>query len=142
MILALKTSDKISELYLLSINNENKESKDFTILKEKKWQAERELAKTLLNEIEQLLDGKSFKELKGLIVFSGAGSFTGLRIGITTMNSISYSEEIPIIGISGENWLKDGIKKLMNGKNDKIVIPNYGAEPNITKPKTTKKRTP
>jgi hypothetical protein len=74
-------------------------------------------------------------ELSGLIVFTGPGSFTGLRIGVTTLNAIAYAEDISVVGVGGENWLEKGVKRLQNGENDKIVTPNYGAEPNISKPK-------
>jgi tRNA threonylcarbamoyladenosine biosynthesis protein TsaB len=99
---------------------------------QKKWQAGRELGRGLLGEIEQLLQARS---LQGLVVFTGPGSFTGLRIGIATMNAIAYAESIPIVGASGENWLSDGLKRLKNHQNDKIVTPNYGRQPNITKSK-------
>jgi universal bacterial protein YeaZ len=127
MILALKTSDEITEIYLL--DNTGSKTK---ILKEKKLQVGRELGKILLAEIEQMLDGLSLREITGLIVFSGPGSFTGLRIGITTMNTIAYANQIPIVGVGGNDWLKTGINRLKNSENDKIITPKYGAEPNIT----------
>lgn len=130
MILALKTANETSEIYLIS--SAPAISAELIIIKEEKWQAGRELGRTLLGKIEQFLSEKSFNKITGLIVFSGPGSFTGLRIGITTMNTIAYSENIPIVGVSGETWLKNGTKRLKNNENDKIVIPDYGAEPNIT----------
>jgi tRNA threonylcarbamoyladenosine biosynthesis protein TsaB len=79
--------------------------------------------------------GLQASSLQGLVVFTGPGSFTGLRIGISTMNAMAYAQNIPIVGVGGENWLLDGIKRLKNHENDKIVTPNYGREPNITKSK-------
>jgi tRNA threonylcarbamoyladenosine biosynthesis protein TsaB len=131
MILALNTSDKVIEIYLL---NEPTATKTVFAAKEKKWQAGRELGRTLMSEIEQLLQGQPLQEI---VVFTGPGSFTGLRIGITTMNAIAYAEDVPIVGMDGEKWLENGVKRLQNGKNDKIVTPNYGAEPNISKPRSS-----
>lgn len=125
MILAIKTNADPSEVYLLDDNGE--------IMKEKIWPAGRTLARDLLSEIEKLVG--DFNNLTGLIVFRGPGSFTGLRIGITTVNALAYSQNIPVVGTNGDNWRAAGIKRLRNGENDRIVLPEYGAAPNITKPK-------
>ena len=45
---------------------------------------------------ESQLDGK----IKKLIVCTGPGSYTSLRVGIAFMYGISYSKKIPLIGIS------------------------------------------
>lgn len=126
MILAIKTAGDPAEIYLLNDAGE--------VVAEKIWDAERTLAKNLLGEIEKLLGGK-FDELSGLIVFTGPGSFTGLRIGITTANTIAYAQNIPIVGANSGDWRADGLEKLQQGENDRIVLPEYGAEANITKPK-------
>jgi tRNA threonylcarbamoyladenosine biosynthesis protein TsaB len=131
MILALKTNQDPTEIYILDDTG--------TVVTEKKWDTGRTLAKNLLGEIEQLLARteliKRWEDLTGVIVFRGPGSFTGLRIGITTANALSYAREIPIVGTTGNNWLADGLKKLTAGENDKIVTPEYGAPPHITQPK-------
>ena len=85
------------------------------------------------NKFAQSDKDEIFANVSSLIVFKGPGSFTGLRIGITVANAIAYAQNIPIVGTTGENWRGDGLKKLSGGKNDKIVMPEYGAEPNITK---------
>jgi len=126
MILALKTNADPTKVYLLTPDSE--------VVREKKWNAERTLAKNLLNELSKLLDG-DFKQLTGLAVFQGPGSFTGLRIGITVANTIAYAEDLPIVGTQGDNWLVQGIKRLAQGENDKTVVPFYGGEANISKPK-------
>ncbi|MCL1876536.1 tRNA (adenosine(37)-N6)-threonylcarbamoyltransferase complex dimerization subunit type 1 TsaB [Candidatus Saccharibacteria bacterium] len=129
MILALKTAGDLVEMYLLDASG--------AVLDQKIWHAERRLAHDLLGEIEKIIG--DFKKLSGIIVFSGPGSFTGLRIGITTANAIAYSEQIPIIGASGEDWILSGLKKLLDGQDDKIVLPEYGGQPTITKPKNVVK---
>jgi hypothetical protein len=50
------------------------------------------------------------------------------------MNTFADSLEIPIVGSEGENWQQDALKRLNNGANDRVVIPEYGGSPNITKP--------
>lgn len=101
------------------------------------WEANRDLAKGLLGYIQTQLEaqGKSWKDLTGLGVFKGPGSFTGLRIGITVLNTVSYSEKIPIVGEAGENWQDRSIQRLLSGESDKVVLPEYGGEANITQPR-------
>ena len=80
-------------------------------------------------------DDRIFADLEGLLVFRGPGSFTGLRIGITVMNTIAYGQNIPIVGTNGDDWLDDGVSYLQNEENHQVVLPEYGAEARITKPK-------
>lgn len=126
MILAVRSDKPEAEIYLL--NN------DGTLLRKKIWDAGRTLAKNLLGELDELVNG-DFDQLTGLIAYKGPGSFTGLRIGITTQNAIAYGKELSIVGAAGDNWLSNGVKRLQNNENDKIVLPDYGAAPHITKPK-------
>jgi len=101
------------------------------------WEANRDLAKGLLKYLQSQLEGqgKTWKSLTGLGVFKGPGSFTGLRIGITVLNTVSYSEGIPIVGETGESWQKNAVERLLAGESDKIVLPEYGGEANITQPR-------
>jgi tRNA threonylcarbamoyl adenosine modification protein YeaZ len=126
MYLALNTAADNTEIYVVSRTAE--------VINSKIWPAGRTLAKTLLGEISQLIGGK-FDKLDGLMVFTGPGSFTGLRIGISTINAIAYAQNIPVVGVGDKNWLKTGVKKLAKGQNDRLVFPNYGAPAHITKPK-------
>jgi len=101
------------------------------------WEANRELAKGILSYLQAHLEknGKSWKDISGIVGFQGPGSFTGLRIGLTVLNTIANSEHISIVGAMGEQWQKDGLRRLEAGENDKIVLPEYGGEANITKPR-------
>lgn len=112
----------------------------------KSIEAPRQQSEKLLLNIERLLKNNkaSLKKLNGVIVITGPGSFTSLRIGLASANTLGYVLNIPVIGISlkelkRENDLlemvKKGIKKLKKQKSFKIVLPYYGQEPNITKPK-------
>ena len=87
--------------------------------------------------IKKLIEESDLKlnDLGAIVCFSGPGSFTGLRIGISTANALAYGLSIPIIGSKGDSWIADGIKEIMVNKNDQMIIPDYGAPVHITKPK-------
>lgn len=101
------------------------------------WPAGRQLSATLLAKIEELLgrNHKTWDDLSGIVTYEGPGSFTGLRIGITVANTAAFILNIPIVGATSDNWLEQGIKQLTSDHFVDIVMPEYGAEANITKPK-------
>ncbi len=101
------------------------------------WEAGRELAKGILGFLEQEISfqEKSWSDVTGLVVYQGPGSFTGLRIGITVFNTLAFTNKWPIVGVTGEDWRAKGISRLDANENDEIVLPEYGGEANITKPR-------
>ncbi|TAK89212.1 tRNA (adenosine(37)-N6)-threonylcarbamoyltransferase complex dimerization subunit type 1 TsaB [Patescibacteria group bacterium] len=129
MYLALRTDSEITKMYLLNDSGEE--------IKQEEWLSERRLADELLGRLEGFLKSanQTWDDVTGLVVFLGPGSFTGLRIGITVMNTIAFTKHIPIAGTKHDDWLVDGASQLANGEDDKQCVPFYGAEPNITKPK-------
>lgn len=129
MILALKTDQPEAELFLL-----NQESK---IIAHYHWLAGRSLADTLITKIDQFLVSQKLgkDDLVGLVVFTGSGSFTGLRIGATVVNALAYNLKLPVVKASGDDWLKAVAQKLELTQIGDFVVPDYDGEPNITKPK-------
>ncbi len=101
------------------------------------WQADRELAKKLLGYLDEQLrkNGKTWQDISAVGAFQGPGSFTGLRIGLTVLNTLADSESIPIVGATGDDWQAQALKRLNAGENDKIILPFYGSDANITKPR-------
>ena len=127
MILMLDTSSSLCRAYLIGES----------ISYEAEWEAGRGLAKGLLGFLAETLSSqhKSWADVSGLGVMRGPGSFTGLRIGITVMNTLADANNIPIVGAMGEDWIQDARGRLNRGENDKIVLPEYGGEANITAPR-------
>lgn len=127
MILLLDTSTPICKVSLISDTSRFDDE----------WQADRGLAKGLLKYLHTSLKhvNASWRDVTAIGVFEGPGSFTGLRIGITILNTIAGSEHIPIVGGRGESWQTDVLDALQSGKNDKIVMPVYGSEAHITAPR-------
>ncbi|MDO4611985.1 MAG: tRNA (adenosine(37)-N6)-threonylcarbamoyltransferase complex dimerization subunit type 1 TsaB [Candidatus Saccharibacteria bacterium] len=87
------------------------------------WESGRDLAENLLKFIKDKLaeNGKTWTDLTEITFMSGPGSFTGLRIGATVVNTLASELKIP----------------LKNHKNEtvKIILPEYGRGANISTPK-------
>lgn len=129
MILAIKTNVPLAELTVLDMAGKGSASLQ--------WQADRELSNTIFYKLDEVLRKAAigFKNLKGIIVFEGPGSFTGLRIGITLSNSLAYALDIPVAGAGEDDWQKKALVRLKQEPDKRIVVPVYGGEANITKPK-------
>jgi tRNA threonylcarbamoyladenosine biosynthesis protein TsaB len=127
MILLLDTSTPVCKLTFIDDNDRY----------EKEWEAGRELAKGLLGFLLTELESKdkTWQDLTGIGVFQGPGSFTGLRIGMTVLNTSANSLAIPIVGSTDDDWQQDALHRLQDGENDKLVLPYYGSAANITKPR-------
>ena len=82
-----------------------------------------ELAEKLLKFIHDKLteNHKIWQDITEIQFMSGPGSFTGLRIGASIVNTLAHELNIP---------LKDH-----HNKTHKIIIPTYGRPANISKPK-------
>jgi tRNA threonylcarbamoyladenosine biosynthesis protein TsaB len=126
LILTIRTDNPKAELGLFE---------DDKKISYETWHAHRQLAETIHNKITELLQGRTLSQLDGVVCFEGPGSFTGLRIGLTVGNALAYAREIPIVATNGEDWQKFGIAKLLDGENQKIVVPDYGAPVHITQQK-------
>ena len=98
-----------------------------TILKldnrEYKYAFKNDLAEKLLEFIKDKLkeNHSTWQDITEITFMSGPGSFTGLRIGASIVNTLAHELKIP---------LKDH-----HGKTHKIIIPEYGRPANISKPR-------
>lgn len=128
MILALRTDKPLAELYLYEKDKQ---------VAQLQWEAHRQLTDTIHIKIEELLKGVggSWKDISGIVVFKGPGSFTGLRIGISVANTIAYAQSIPIVSTKTDEWLELGLAAISEGKDEKVALPEYGGAINITTPK-------
>ena len=63
-------------------------------------------AKHLLPFVEEALKqgGCTVKDLDGVAVSVGPGSYTGLRIGVSTAKGIAYTAGIPVMAIGSARW--------------------------------------
>jgi len=102
LILGIDTSTLVGSVGLL---NDNAVLGEFT-LNIKRTHSERLLPAldTLLRET-----GVSLAEIDLISVAQGPGSFTGLRIGVTTANSLAQAAEKNIIGVTSLEVLADNL---------------------------------
>ena len=130
MILALKTDGPTTLIWLIEPGRKVSAP---TLT----WESGRNLADEILVRLSQVLDAahRSTLELSGILIFSGPGSFTSLRIGHTVANALADSLQIPVVGSRGEGWLVDGLVVIETATAGTPALPFYGAEANITKPK-------
>jgi tRNA threonylcarbamoyladenosine biosynthesis protein TsaB len=129
MIFALEAASPITRMWFIEGDN---------IPEPIIWESGRNLADELLGRIISELKqrGTKLSDVTGIIIFSGPGSFTSLRISHTVVNTLADSLHIPVIGQKGDDWLAQGLKLLSDTKIGTPALPFYGAEANITKPRS------
>jgi len=82
-----------------------------------------DLAEKLLGFIRDKLteNGKTWQDISEITFMSGPGSFTGLRIGASIVNTLASELDIPLYD--------------HKGKKHQIILPVYDRPANISKPK-------
>jgi tRNA threonylcarbamoyladenosine biosynthesis protein TsaB len=93
LILGIDTSSDICSVGL---------SKDKEFIGEINIKLKRRHSERLLPIIKRLLfeTGKNLNDLDGIVVTNGPGSFTGLRIGLSTVQAFKMALDIPVYSIS------------------------------------------
>ncbi|MBQ2695419.1 tRNA (adenosine(37)-N6)-threonylcarbamoyltransferase complex dimerization subunit type 1 TsaB [Candidatus Saccharibacteria bacterium] len=88
-----------------------------------KWDSGRDLAEGLLKFIQDKLseNNTTWTDITKITFMSGPGSFTGLRIGASVVNTLAHELKIPLYD--------------HHGQKHQIIIPNYGRPANISNPK-------
>jgi tRNA threonylcarbamoyl adenosine modification protein YeaZ len=92
MYLAIDTSSETTGLALI---------RDGQILAGTTWHCDRNHTVELLPHLEEMLKktALNIKDIKGIIVARGPGSFNGLRVGLGTAKGLAFSLNVPIVGI-------------------------------------------
>ena len=88
-------------------------------------------AKHLLPFVDEVLKqaGVSMTEINGVAVSIGPGSYTGLRIGVSTAKGIAYTAGIPVMAVSTLESIAQGAKTLWSGTSTETmqIIPMIDA---------------
>lgn len=114
----------------LSINTTGKEV-EITLLANGRtdsirWDGIGNLCETLLLKVQELLKRNlaDKRKISKIVVSTGPGSYTGLRIGVTVANFVAFCLDVPVV----EAGTEDAATKFKAP-----LIPEYGNIPFITK---------
>jgi tRNA threonylcarbamoyladenosine biosynthesis protein TsaB len=94
LLLALDTATRTPVLALGKIDGD--------VLAERRWESRHRHGEQLLEELSALLAEveRTPRDIRGVAVGVGPGSFTGLRIGLATAKVLAHSLGVPLIGVS------------------------------------------
>lgn len=132
-ILAVDTSASVASVAVIE---------DGTILGEYSINNKKTHSQKLLPMIDELLKNLELKvgDIDYFAASSGPGSFTGLRIGITTIKSLAYSVNKQVIAVPTLDALANNITSsdalicpIMDARNSQVYTALYSVENGITK---------
>jgi tRNA threonylcarbamoyladenosine biosynthesis protein TsaB len=75
---------------------------DGTLVVERRWVAGYRHGEELLTQIDAMLTaaGVALAGLSGIVVGTGPGAFTGLRVGLATAKGLAHGLRVPIAGVA------------------------------------------
>jgi len=99
LILSLDTTTKAASCAV---------ARDGVVLNEERIDPARQIALQLPGALRDILDlsAIALEEIDAFAAATGPGSFTGLRIGIATMQGLAFGQRRPLIGVSGLTALR------------------------------------
>jgi tRNA threonylcarbamoyladenosine biosynthesis protein TsaB len=81
-------------------------------------------------------------DIDAVVVSAGPGSYTGLRIGMSTAKGICYAKNLPLIAVSSLQLLAAGVKDqaegviipLIDARRDEVYAGYYDSNLNLIRP--------
>lgn len=67
------------------------------------------------------------EQLHAVAVSMGPGSYTGLRIGVSTAKGVCYGQDLPLLAVDTLDAMAHGFSKTMEVKADQILVPMIDA---------------
>ncbi|MCI0347041.1 MAG: tRNA (adenosine(37)-N6)-threonylcarbamoyltransferase complex dimerization subunit type 1 TsaB, partial [Chloroflexi bacterium] len=92
--------------------------------RESAWTAGFRHGEELLSRVVDLLaaDGLRHDDLGAVVVGTGPGAFTGLRIGLATAKTLAHELDVPIVGVSTAAALADAARSRGAGRGALAVL--------------------
>lgn len=120
LILNIETSTQVCSVSI-SLNGD--------IVAFKESNDEKSHAKLLTIFIDQLLKEQSYsiENFDAIAISKGPGSYTGLRIGVSTAKGLCYAKDIPLIAINTLQSMANGIIQQGNYSDKDIIVPMIDA---------------
>ncbi len=115
LILNIETSTQVCSVCI---------SKDGNVLAFRESHDQKSHAKLLTTFIEQGLkeSNYTFDDLDAVAVSKGPGSYTGLRIGVSTAKGICYAKDLPLITINTLESMANGISEVEHEKDENAIL--------------------
>ena len=114
-------------------------SPDGTLLAEESFEGRYRHSQELLPALVRVMDraGRRLPALEGIVVGTGPGAFTGLRVGLATAKTLAHELGRPIVGISTAEALLAAVEGatalwLPSGPRDRVYVAP-GAEPQVVR---------
>jgi tRNA threonylcarbamoyl adenosine modification protein YeaZ len=104
-------------------------TRDGEILASEAFEGRYRHSQELLPAVDRLLEraGVRLRELSAVVVGTGPGAFTGLRVGLATAKTLAHELGVPVIGIATSAALLDAAGgaerlRLPSGAHDRLLI--------------------
>lgn len=132
MFLYLDTTSEETHIKLF-----NKSGK---VIDQTNWLSQKNQSEELLRKINKIIVKNCLNkhELSAIIVNQGPGSYTGLRVGLSTANAIAFSLNIPILAVkdgSNDKKIMKTISDIKQKPNRSQIMPIYKYPAKISKSK-------
>lgn len=81
----------------------------------------------LLSLVQEVLKESkmALKDLSGIAISKGPGSYTGLRIGVSTVKGLCYAADLPLLSVGSLELMANGVKKTVS--EDALLCPMIDA---------------
>ncbi len=116
---------------ILTINTTNREKIEVGFINNNIWCCFEFETKNQSNDLLIIISAILAKEkislqnINALLVHTGSGSYTGVRIGVTTANTLAWSLNKPVYGFSDENLDKVLSQVIPSDQFNSIILPTY-----------------